>query len=145
MKKYHANSATAQFNLRALQRMHQKNQSGYRFRDKDPIIGLLHAAWQESGMSLKELATESTMSAGSLGGWFTGDVRRPQHASIKFVARALKLDIALYNAATGETLVYDTPQALHPPKKVRTAKGKRAKAKARPAKRANGVDRTAHA
>jgi transcriptional regulator with XRE-family HTH domain len=138
--KTHRDPARAATNLKALQRVHQKNHTGYRFKDKDPIIGLLQAAYEQSGLSLKDLATASTMSVGSLGGWFSGDVRRPQHASVKFVARALNLDLALYNSQTRETFVYDAPRVLHPPKKVKRAKPR---AKAKP-KRSSGRGVSAH-
>jgi transcriptional regulator with XRE-family HTH domain len=64
----------------------------YNFVDKDPVIDTLRTAVQRSGQSLEQIADASGVSIGTLNGWFLGKTRRPQHATIMAVTRAIGYD-----------------------------------------------------
>jgi transcriptional regulator with XRE-family HTH domain len=61
----------------------------YNFTEKDPIIDELRTVVQASGASYKQIHEDSGVSVATLWGWFSGETRRPQAASLNAVARAL--------------------------------------------------------
>jgi transcriptional regulator with XRE-family HTH domain len=67
----------------------------YSFVDQDPVIGKLFALVREQDTNLKELSAASGVKLGTINAWFRGRTKRPQHATVVAVARALDRDIAL--------------------------------------------------
>jgi transcriptional regulator with XRE-family HTH domain len=65
----------------------------YSFRDKDPCIDQLRTP--AKAVKYSEIAAKSGVSEGTLRNWFHGTTRRPQHASVMAVARALGYDYKL--------------------------------------------------
>lgn len=61
----------------------------YSFTTKDPVIDKLRTRMQTTGMTKKQVNEKSNVSVACLRGWFDGKTRRPQHATIVAVARAL--------------------------------------------------------
>jgi transcriptional regulator with XRE-family HTH domain len=82
------------------------NYKTYNFVDKDPVVDLLRTIIKETGMSYKEIADKSGVSQGTLMRWFYGDVRRPQHATIMAVTRAMGYDMKM-TRVVGPRLVVD--------------------------------------
>jgi len=70
----------------------------YSFKDKDPAIDQLRTVKKDVGMSDKEISEQSGVSIGTLRGWFNKGTRRPQHATIMAVARAMGYDYKLVKA-----------------------------------------------
>lgn len=54
----------------------------YLFIDKDPIIDSMRTVHQLSGKTFKAASEDSGVSAGTLARWFSGNVRRPQFATV---------------------------------------------------------------
>lgn len=67
----------------------------YRFRDKDPIIDELRTAVKDEGLSYQDIHLMSNVTVTTLRNWFEGETRRPQHATIMAVARAVGRDMKL--------------------------------------------------
>lgn len=67
----------------------------YLFKDKDPVIDELRTIMQDSHASKYDVAGASGVSVTCLTGWFGGPTRRPQHATVKAVAKALGYDYRL--------------------------------------------------
>lgn len=61
----------------------------YSFTTKDPVIDKLRTRAKDIGMSNKQINEKSNVSVACLAGWFGGKTRRPQHATIVAVARAM--------------------------------------------------------
>jgi len=61
----------------------------YNFVDKDPVIDILRTAWEDSGLTLDDVAKLSGVSASTLYNWFHGNTKRPQYATVMAVGRAL--------------------------------------------------------
>ncbi len=60
----------------------------YMFKDKDPIIDQMRTIVQDSGMNATEISDASGVSTACMSGWFMGETRRPQFATVNAVARA---------------------------------------------------------
>ena len=67
----------------------------YMFKNKDPAIDQLRTAMQDEAMSYKDIYIASGVTVSTLRNWFTGSTRRPQHATIMAVARAMGRDYRL--------------------------------------------------
>lgn len=67
----------------------------YLFKDKDPVIDLLRTVVKDTGIEFSEIAERSGVSHQTIARWFYGDTKRPQHASVAAVARALGYDFRL--------------------------------------------------
>ena len=61
----------------------------YNFVNKDPVIDKLRTRMQDTGTTYKQIHEKSNVSKACLAGWFQGKTRRPQHATIVAVARAM--------------------------------------------------------
>lgn len=68
----------------------------YLFKDKDPVIDILRTLIVDNARHENETLTKiiarvaeesGTVSYSTLRGWFFGDTKRPQHATIEAVAR----------------------------------------------------------
>ena len=64
----------------------------YSFKDKDPVIDILKTAIKDTGLSLDDTSERSGVSRTTLDNWFYGSTRRPQHATIMAVTRAIGHD-----------------------------------------------------
>lgn len=80
----------------------------YRFKDKDPIIDKLRTIFADSGESYASVALTAGCSESTIRNWFEGETRRPQHASIMAVARAMGWDYRLVHAAPEKTTAWRT-------------------------------------
>lgn len=67
----------------------------YNFKNKDPAIDELRTVIKDEGASYLQIQEASGVSSGTMYNWFHGQTRRPQHASIMAVARALGYDYQL--------------------------------------------------
>jgi transcriptional regulator with XRE-family HTH domain len=75
----------------------------YSFRTKDPVIDELRTVVKDEAVSYQQISEASGVSAGTLHNWFHGTTRRPQHASIMAVTRAMGYDYELVKS--GKSLV----------------------------------------
>jgi hypothetical protein len=90
----------------------KKKQSGgsyklyktYSFKDKDPVIDKLRTAVADSGESYVDIENTSGVSSNTLYNWFKGSTRRPQHATVCAVARAVGYDLAFVVNSKGGKL-----------------------------------------
>lgn len=71
----------------------------YNFTDKDPVIDVLRTAVADVGLSYEEIEELSDVKASTLKGWFHGKTKRPQHATIMAVTRAIGYDWRLVRVA----------------------------------------------
>jgi transcriptional regulator with XRE-family HTH domain len=67
----------------------------YNFKNKDPAIDELRTVVKDEGVSYQQISDASGVSSGTMYNWFHGATRRPQHASIMAVARAMGYDYQL--------------------------------------------------
>lgn len=74
----------------------------YSFKDKDPAIDQLRTVVQKEKASYKDIFESSGVSVSTIYNWFDGPTRRPQHATIMAVARALGHDYKLVKAKVGK-------------------------------------------
>ncbi len=61
----------------------------YLFVDKDPVLGALQTAFSGSQLSYEDVHAKSDVAIGTMKGWFYGDTKRPQFATVAAVASAL--------------------------------------------------------
>lgn len=64
----------------------------YLFKDKDPVIDVLKTAIADTNLSYDDISERSGVSRSTLDNWFFGSTRRPQHATIMAVTRAIGHD-----------------------------------------------------
>lgn len=69
--------------------------TGYRWRDKDPIIDLIHTLIDDSKMSVQSIAEKSGVSAGTIRNWIGGKTKKPQAVTAKHVLHAIGYDLAV--------------------------------------------------
>lgn len=83
----------------------------YRFRGKDPVIGLLREAIAFSGLSFKEVADISGVSLSTLYNWFNknGKTMLPRYAGVQAVARAVHHELRLHRGTSStENVIFPT-------------------------------------
>jgi DNA-binding phage protein len=81
----------------------------YRFRDKDPIIDVVHTCVDifatihniKFGRALKLLSTSSGVSQSCLYNWFSGSTRMPRFATVMAVVHATGRDIKITDTSVG--------------------------------------------
>lgn len=81
-----------------------KANSGYRWRDKDPILYLIIALIAERGMSDYDVAAYSGVSYSTIRNWTMGKTRKPQAVTVKFVLRALGYELAIHDIKGGRLI-----------------------------------------
>lgn len=81
-----------------------KDRQGYRFIDKDPVIGLFQEAKRRSQLNLKQIAEESRVALATLRSWDSGKTRKPQHATLRAALRACGYNEQFVNPRTGHML-----------------------------------------
>lgn len=64
----------------------------YNFIDKDPVIDRIRTIIADEGISYTEVATRAGVAETTLFAWFYGLTRRPQHATVAAVCRAVGYD-----------------------------------------------------
>lgn len=64
----------------------------YSFTDKDPVIDVLRTAVADTGLTYEQIEELSDVKAATLKSWFHGRTKRPQHATIMAVTRAIGYD-----------------------------------------------------
>ena len=65
-----------------------KANTGYRWKDKDPIIDAVRAAIENSQKSITRIATDANVATSTIHNWDKGNVRKPQHATLRSVMEA---------------------------------------------------------
>lgn len=63
--------------------------TSYNFIDKDPIIDRLRTLIAHDGWTYSQIHEKSGVTVQTLHNWFSGPTKRPQHATIMAVIRAL--------------------------------------------------------
>jgi hypothetical protein len=69
--------------------MTKPNNSGYRFIEKDPVIDLYREARRKSGMSAAQVYESGGATVTTQRGWDYGNVKRPQHITLRFSMAAM--------------------------------------------------------
>lgn len=75
--------------------MSLKLYKSYNFRIKDPVIDLMRTAIADTGISYRKIERDSGVTSTTLRNWFHGKTRRPQHATVMAVVRAIGYDLEL--------------------------------------------------
>ena len=75
--------------------MDTQQNTGYRWRDKDPILDLVNSLIDESGHSRKWIADQSGISVGTLRNWHRGKTKKPQAVTVKYVLDAIGFSLAV--------------------------------------------------
>jgi lambda repressor-like predicted transcriptional regulator len=75
----------------------------YSFVDKDPVIDELRTVLTKKHTTIKKLSEDSDVSKSTIRNWFYGETKRPQHAPLVAVARAMgyTLKLVRYNQEAG--------------------------------------------
>lgn len=76
-----------------------KTYKSYLFRDKDPVIDQVRTAIEDSGVKWAFIEHKSGVTTQTLHNWFSGPTKRPQHATVRAVLRAIGYDFALVKTA----------------------------------------------
>lgn len=61
----------------------------YSFIDKDPVIDRVRTLVQREGLTRKQLELISGVKVSTLRGWFEGQTKRPQNATVTAVVHAM--------------------------------------------------------
>ena len=72
-----------------------KTYNSYLFRDKDPVIDEVRTAIANSGENWSQIERTSGVTRTTLRNWFSGPTKRPQHATVRAVLRAIGYDFQL--------------------------------------------------
>lgn len=72
-----------------------KANTGYRWRDKDPILDLVNHLIDESHMSLQGISNKCGVSYSTLRNWQVGKTKKPQAVTVKFVLEAIGYSLAV--------------------------------------------------
>jgi len=67
----------------------------YNFRNQDPVVDKLRTIKSDTKFTDEEIHERSGVSVGTLYRWWNRQTRRPQHATIMAVARAMGYDYEL--------------------------------------------------
>jgi hypothetical protein len=113
---------TVKTNHVALNKLHQKNTTAYRFADPDPIIDLLRTAIADAldrGMGLPEIAADAMCNYQTVARIFDGTTRRPMNTTCDRILKACGFTRPIIRAildAHGKTLdlqeMYDAFDAI---------------------------------
>lgn len=68
---------------------HLSRDTGYRWRDADPVLTFIRNDITDSGWPLAYVAERSGVSTAALRGWMNGRTRHPQNATVEAVLIAL--------------------------------------------------------
>ena len=67
----------------------------YSFVDKDPVIDELRSVLNKKHTTIQQLSLDSSVSKTTIRNWFYGETRKPQHATVNAVARAMGYTLKL--------------------------------------------------
>lgn len=70
----------------------------YLFVTKDPIIDALRTGVSDSGYTYNQIHNASGVSLTTLNGWFKGNVKRPQFATVAAVTSAIGRHVIRFKA-----------------------------------------------
>ena len=84
--------------------------TGYRWRDKDPILDLVNACIHTSGLSHKQISEHSRVSMGTLKAWDVGKVRKPQAATVRAVLEAVGYSLVILRNADQHVSFVSNPR-----------------------------------
>jgi len=76
-----------------------KADTGYRWRDRDPILDLVNHLVQQSPMTYTQISVSCGVSQSTLRNWDRGKTKRPQAVTVKFVLRAIGYELAVRRMA----------------------------------------------
>jgi hypothetical protein len=83
---------TVKSNHVALNKLHQKNTTAYRFADPDPILDLLRAAisdaMRDNRMSIVQIAADAMCAYQTVARIVDGETRRPQNSTVDRILKA---------------------------------------------------------
>lgn len=74
---------------------HVRMYASYNFVDKDPVIYQIEAIIEQTGISFAEIERRSGVVNTTLKNWFSGKTKRPMHATIMAVLRAIGYTYAI--------------------------------------------------
>jgi hypothetical protein len=77
----------------------------YRFRDKDPIIDKLRTIIKDEGLDYYTIAEDSGVRVTTLMAWFVGVTRRPQHATVAAICRAIGYELEPRRASSDAKVI----------------------------------------
>lgn len=78
------------------------NMKEYRFVKKDPVIDLIRYGFDETKMTIKEVAFLAFVSEGTINNWLYGKTRRPQNITADCVLMILGITRTATWTATGK-------------------------------------------
>ncbi len=79
--------------------------TGYRWRDRDPILDLVNSLIEESNMSRLQIAVKCGVSISTLRNWDIGKTKRPQAVTVKFVLEAMGYSLAVQRNRDRSTIL----------------------------------------
>jgi hypothetical protein len=79
----------------------------YNFIDKDPIIDEVRTVFAQSGASYRWIEEHSGVTSNTVRGWFDGETRRPQAATVNAVLRSLGYKLGV--------VAFEQPVIITPP------------------------------
>lgn len=108
----------------------------YRFIDKDPVIDVIRTEMGRmgnlSGEQINRVAYDSGISPSTIHGWLTGDTRRPQSLTTRFVLEALGVSIK-YVREDGTSIRQSAPSMISKAEQDKILRKDRERAAARTA------------
>lgn len=82
-----------------------KTYKSYNFIDKDPVIDIVRGIVEESGLSYDKVSGESDVSTTTLRGWFDGQTKRPQYATVAAVLGGLGYELLVHKRGVTANVV----------------------------------------
>jgi hypothetical protein len=83
----------------------------YMFRDKDPVIDVLRTIMDKERLDLNVVAADAGVAVTTITAWLYGITRRPQHATVMAVCRAMGYDYKMVKMrAHGNVVEFTTKQ-----------------------------------
>jgi len=110
--------------------MADKDITGYRFLDKDPIVDIYREAKRKSGLDEKDIHEMGGPTVSTLRAWDKGKTKKPQRLSTTFAMMALGYHEEWVHNGTGDVLkprFKEYPETRANRKVVRIEEGRRTK------------------
>jgi hypothetical protein len=92
-----------------VQRSNRRAYNSYNFIDKDPIIYTTLDLIDRSGLSLAEIERRSGVTRKTIDEWANGKTKRPFHATVRAVFRAVGYDWMIAPLTTSMEEVFTSP------------------------------------
>lgn len=87
--------------------------TGYRWRDRDPILDLVNGLIKDSKMSFEQISNRCGVSKSTLWNWDRGKTKRPQAVTIKFVLNAIGYELTVRRNMDKLSTAVPLTQRLH--------------------------------